>query len=461
MITELYRRTLKELTSSNRAWMDFLKTAAFQYKYPFSDQVLIHAQRPGAVACTELEVWNEKFGRWVNKGAHGIALIRDKGGRAALTHVFDVLDTHHRDELPFRLWEARSEMRRDIAEALENSFGHLPMKATIGDAAISACENICEDNLTDYLDNLMSSADGSLLDNYDEDNMRVRLLPLLKYSTAYAVLTRLGYKADESLDVDDLAALREFNTPEVINVLGTATGDLSEICLREIERTVRAYEKNRIRTFAEAENVRYNNPENNNTFGKGGQENEHGSNDSVQSTRGSDDSRSEAAHRDQLSSRQIRNDAARISKEASEGNVHDASHASEAERASARSGGSGERTDLDDYFPDGTEPWGDGADESDRPDEMGSDDERVESRSGGRSSEQPDLRISDEEDPYYYGGKGVDPQYLDTDVSGDLPMPDEDRGLSFPAPQKASQEHCPSYPVPHQHHPHAEAPLPW
>ena len=187
MITELYRKTLKELTSSNRAWMDFLKTAAFQYKYPFSDQVLIHAQRPGAVACTELEVWNEKFGRWVNKGAHGIALIRDKGGRAALTHVFDVRDTHHRDELPFRLWEARSEMRRDIAEALENSFGHLPMKATIGDAAISACENICEDNLTDYLDNLMSSADGSLLDDHDEDNMRVRLLYLLKYSTAYAV----------------------------------------------------------------------------------------------------------------------------------------------------------------------------------------------------------------------------------------------------------------------------------
>ena len=215
MITELYQRTLKELTSSNRAWMDFLKTAAFQYKYPFSDQVLIHAQRPGAVACAELEVWNEKFGRWVNKGAHGIALIRDKGGRAALTHVFDVRDTHHRDELPFRLWETRSEMCRDIAEALENTFGHLPMKATIGDAAISACKNICEDNLTDYLDNLMSSADGSLLDDYDEDNMRVRLLPLLKYSTAYAVLTRLGYKADESLDMDDLAALREFNTLRV------------------------------------------------------------------------------------------------------------------------------------------------------------------------------------------------------------------------------------------------------
>ncbi len=425
MITELYSRTLKELTSSNRAWMDFLSTAAFQYKYPFSDQVLIYAQRPGAVACTELEVWNEKFGRWVNKGAHGIALIRDRGGRAALTHVFDVRDTHHRDDIPFKLWETRSEMRRDIAEALENSFGHLPMKATIADAAICACENICEDNYTDYLDNLMDLADGSLLDDYDEDNMRVRLLSLLKFSTAYSVLTRLGFKADESLDVDELAPLREFNTPEVINLLGSATGDLSEICLREIERTVRAYEKNKIRTFAESENVRYNNSENNKTLNKGGTENEHGSNSELQNTRGSDGSRPEATRTDELSPRQIRNDASRISQEASEGNLYDTSYASEAERASARSGRSGEGADRSNYVPDGTEPWSDGTDESDRSNEMGADDERDQSIGGGRSSEQSDLRITDEDDPYFYDGKGVDPKYLDTDIAEGTPMPDE------------------------------------
>ena len=240
MITELYNRTLKELTSSNRAWMDFLKTAAFQYKYPFSDQVLIYAQRPGAVACIELEKWNERFGRWVNRGAHGIALIREQGGRSVLTHVFDVKDTHHREDIPFKLWEARPEMRRDISEALENRFGHLPMKATVADAAICACNNICDDSFTDYLDNLMGLANGSRLDEYDEDNMRVRFLPLLKYSTAYAVLTRLGYRAEESLDMYELDSLREFNTPEGINLLVTAEEDYFENCLRDVERRSRA-----------------------------------------------------------------------------------------------------------------------------------------------------------------------------------------------------------------------------
>ncbi len=426
MITELYSRTLKELTSSQRAWLDFLSTAAFQYKYPFSDQVLIYAQRPGAVACAELEVWNEKFGRWVNKGAHGIALIRDRGGRAALTHVFDVRDTHHRDEVPFHLWETRPEMRRDITEALENRFGHLPMKATIANAAICACENICEDNYTDYLDNLMDLADGSFLDDYDEDNIQVRLLPLLQYSTAYSVLTRLGFKADESLDVDKLSSLWEFNTPEVINLLGTATGDLSEICLREIERTVGAYEKNKIRTFAESENVRYNDPENNKSLNEGGQENEHERNAELQGAGRGSDSRVEAPRTDQLSSRQIRDDEIGIYQEASEGNLHHTSYTSEAERAPARGGGSGEGTDFDDYIPDGTEPWRDGTDESGRPDEMGSDDERNQSISGGRGSEQPDLRITDEDDPYFYNGKGVDPKYLDTDIADGLPMPDSD-----------------------------------
>lgn len=395
MITELYNRTLKELTSSNRAWMDFLKTAAFQYKYPFSDQVLIYAQRPGAVACIELEKWNERFGRWVNRGAHGIALIREQGGRSVLTHVFDVKDTHHREDIPFKLWEARPEMRRDISEALENRFGHLPMKATVADAAICACNNICDDSFTDYLDNLMGLANGSRLDEYDEDNMRVRFLPLLKYSTAYAVLTRLGYRAEESLDMYELDSLREFNTPEVINLLGTATGDISEICLREIERTVRAYEKNKLRTFADIENARYNALENSRTPDKGGEKNERGSDAELQDTRGSNDSRSEIAGADELSSGQVRDDAVGISEKASTGNLYDAVDSGKAEQAFARSGGGGEDTDFADYIPDGTEPWGNGANESGRPDEMGADDEWAESIGRGGSSEQPDFHINE------------------------------------------------------------------
>ncbi len=424
VVTELYNRTLKELTSSPRAWTDFLHTAAYQYKYSFSDQVLIHAQRPGAIACAELEVWN-RFGRWVNRGSHGIALIRERGSRSSLTHVFDLKDTHHRDDVPFNIWDATPETYSDISEALENRFGHLPKRDSFENAVISACDNICEDNYTDYLENLKMSVEGSFLDGYDEDNLRVNFLPILKYSTAYSVLTRLGYRGEDSLDKEDLAPLREFNTSDVINILGTASADLSELCLREIERTVRAYEKNKNRTLAANENVRYNDSENSKNHEKGEKDNEHRENAELQGGRGSSDPRPQAARTDELSPREVRENETRISQEASQGNLHDARDSGEAERASSRDRGSGEDADLREHITDGTEPWRDGTDESGRSDEVGTDDEQHQAFGRGGSFEELDLRLSDEDDPYYYDGKGVDPKYLDTEVKGDKPMPDE------------------------------------
>ena len=108
-ITALYKETVKNLTKDTASWRAFLHSAAYQYKYPFADQVLIHAQRPFATACTELEVWNTHFGRWVNRGAKGIALIREKGGRSYLEHVFDVGDTHHLDNVPFEIWQVKKD----------------------------------------------------------------------------------------------------------------------------------------------------------------------------------------------------------------------------------------------------------------------------------------------------------------------------------------------------------------
>ena len=98
LITELSERTARSLTRSHANWTSFLKTAAWSYKYPFQDQLLIYAQRPDATACAPIEVWNGKLGRWVNKGAKGIALIDDSGSRLRLRHVFDVSDTNSRYE---------------------------------------------------------------------------------------------------------------------------------------------------------------------------------------------------------------------------------------------------------------------------------------------------------------------------------------------------------------------------
>ena len=74
--------------------MSYLDVAARLYRYSFTDTLLIHAQRPDATACAELELWNQKMSRWVNRGAKGIALLDDTGPRTKLRYVFDIADTH-------------------------------------------------------------------------------------------------------------------------------------------------------------------------------------------------------------------------------------------------------------------------------------------------------------------------------------------------------------------------------
>ena len=154
LITELSERTARSVTRSHANWTSFLKTAAHNYKYPFQDQLLIYAQRPDATACAPIEVWNGKLGRWVNKGAKGIALIDDSGSRLRLRHVFDVSDTNSRYNRPVLLWEMRDKYAEAVTESLENTFGDLDDKNDLPSALVSAAHNAVDDNCTDYLPEL-------------------------------------------------------------------------------------------------------------------------------------------------------------------------------------------------------------------------------------------------------------------------------------------------------------------
>ncbi len=195
LITELYKRTIKDITSDSVAWRAFLHSAAYQYKYPFADQVLIYAQRPYATACAETQLWNQHFGRWVKRGATGIALIDGRGDRNYLKYVFDVSDTHHRENKPFDIWGIKPEYEGDIIEALQNRFiDDDKQREKISDAVIAAAINLGADNITDYLHELTYDKEGSFLEEYDEDNLRVRFLVTVQASVAYTVLTRLGFK---------------------------------------------------------------------------------------------------------------------------------------------------------------------------------------------------------------------------------------------------------------------------
>lgn len=390
-ITELYRETLERITVNAEAWRAFLRSAAYQYKYPFSDQILIYAQKPSATACASLELWNKRFGRWINRSATGIALLREKNGRCSLDHVFDVSDTHHRENEPFAVWSIRPEYEADVIEVLQNRFiDDGKPRDKVSDAVLAAAENLGTDNITDYLQELSYGKEGSLLEELDDDNIRARLLITVQASVAYAVLTRLGYDADRLVDKDSFAWVYEFNTPAAVNILGNAASDISEICLREIERTVKSIERS-----IQKENRTFDSQ-----VEKGdteGETKEHGGKTygaELQNGKRHEIPESGAARSDELSNREVRSDEAELSKGASQGNLHDSTDRGRAEPASPRDRRDGESADIAEYIPDGTEPWGVGADESREPDALGGDDEQYQGGSGGGSADGYDLRLS-------------------------------------------------------------------
>jgi len=240
-ISRLAHDATLSVASSPDHWKAFLDSAAWLYKYPFRDQVLIHAQKPEATACAEIGMWNERLHRWVNKGAKGIALIDTSDEKPHLRYVFDVSDTNSRQDTPLKLWQQTPNMEARISEELENSFGDLGGVSDLTSAVFGTALNAVTDNQKDYLDALLKELGGSELSGMDGVDVTFQLL--LGVSVAYTVLKRLGYDAGIYLTDDDFEPITQFDTIETISRLGEATSDISEMILRQVERSVRQIEK--------------------------------------------------------------------------------------------------------------------------------------------------------------------------------------------------------------------------
>lgn len=220
-------------------WTDFLKTAAWNYKYPFHDQALIYAQRPDATACVSITVWNNQLHRWVNKGSRGIALLHERQGNFYLDYVFNLSDTHGQTEI--QLWNMREKDAPEVAESLQNTFGYSGQTdMSVHEAVFETVENAVDDNKGDYLDALNETVQESLLEGLDELSLEAMFTRLLANSVSYMILTRLGYDPNKHLEQADFAGIGEYNTTETLSVLGTAASDISEMALRSIEKTVKA-----------------------------------------------------------------------------------------------------------------------------------------------------------------------------------------------------------------------------
>ena len=263
LISELYRRTAHAVVSDVQNWQAFLRCACRNYRLRFDEQLLIYAQRPDATAVLEIERWNDKFGRWVNRGAKGIAVFEDADrNRQRLTHYFDISDTHRsRYSRPVPIWDMKPEYTDDVIESLENTFGELENRESLADAVLSAAKNAVEDNIPDYLGDLMYAADDSFLYGLSEDMITAIYKKAVTNSVAYMMMTRLGIDTEPFFEAEDFSVITNFNTPEVLNALGIASSDIAEMGLGEISRTILALERQN-RIIADREKPEYNKAEN-------------------------------------------------------------------------------------------------------------------------------------------------------------------------------------------------------
>ncbi len=265
LISELYDRTCNTVVANPQSWQKYLDSACRNYKLRFDEQLLIFAQRPDATAVLEIERWNTSFGRWVNKGAKGIAVFEDANrSRQRLIHYFDISDTHEsRYSRPVPIWEMKDEYTDSVIETLESSFGELERKNSLGNAIMSAAQNAVEDNLPDYLSDLVDGVENSFLEELNEDMISTIYKKVVTNSVAYMMMARLGIDTEEYFEADDFRDVTNFNTQDTLNALGIATSDIAEMGLSEISKTVMALDKEN-RTFERRNGFEYNKDENKN-----------------------------------------------------------------------------------------------------------------------------------------------------------------------------------------------------
>ena len=251
VIVAMAANEAQSIVSSSEKYMAFLTTAANTYKYSFQDQLLIHAQKPGAIACADIDTWN-RFGRWVNRGTRGIALLVDTTSAYRLRYVFDLADTNSRVNKFIPIWQMQERYEEAVKESLGNSYGEEFLALDLPQALIESSHQAVADNLADYLRDLQLVTMGSFLEELDQLNLEVWLRSTVENSIAFMLLQRCGYDAHQYFMAEDFAHVLDFNTHETLSILGTATSSISEMILRDIEETIKGQwiqEQNAVRTF--------------------------------------------------------------------------------------------------------------------------------------------------------------------------------------------------------------------
>lgn len=388
----LYKNTIKSITQNADNWLSFLKTASWNFKYSFEDQILIYAQNPNATACAEMEYWNEKLHRWVNKNANAIFVFsKDNNNPYPFRLVFDREDTHNYRGTSYKIWEMKEEYTEEIIETLENSFGEIEDKTSLAETIIQTARNIVFDNIPDYLVSIHKYKQNSSLEKLTQNEIESIVTANVFVSVANMMLSRCNIDPNKYIAKTEYAEISKFNNQNIITILGTAISDMAEVGLREIARTVdnlQKEEKNRNRTFVENQKQKYSNNKERNEGGIENGENRIHESRGLQHTKSSNE---------QGNSRntiwKIRSNEATLPKEREESRVHNIENEQSVEHTFERNSRDGNTNDRADSREVSQTRRNDRGIERKRPNEMGRSNEQLQDNSGGTSDERSNLQL--------------------------------------------------------------------
>lgn len=423
LISALYDDVSKDVIRSPSNWQEFLKSSCNNYGLPFSEQLLVYAQKPDAVAVLPMASWNRKFGRWVNKGAKGIALFDvSNQNYPRLKYVFDVSDTHEGEqakEVP--IWHMKNEYADNVIKTLENVFGAVDNQSDLGSTVISACENAVSNNLSDYLFELCGAKHDSFLEDFSDDIISSKFRKLVSNSVSYTVLSRLGVDADLMLDTEDFEDVVNFNTPNIFNALGEATNNISKTALLEISKTIFALEKEN-RIFEKSSTSPYNKDENKN-------ERSNSNGDNIHTSRRAVLSEPDYADKDGTNGI-LRTEKTGISQKSQESDIHNFIDNLQADGTPDVDSGTSTADGRTNHNSDGKSTGSDRETQTNEYDDLGGNDEQHQELGKRNSFERTDLHdVTDELPPF------VDEQAIRYMLSN----PDDDLVQRKPAIIKAYQ----------------------
>ena len=369
---EQAERTARQITGSHLAWTAFLTTAARLYKYPYNEQLMIYMQRPEATACAEYDFWNEKMGRYVRRGSTGIALIDATGYKPRLKYVFDVSDTGGKENARrVNLWELKDAHTDSVSAMLERNYS-VSGKNGLAEQFESVASQLAAEYWRDHSRDILGIVADSYLEEYDDYNIEVAFKNAAAVSITYSLMSRCGMQPEDHFEHEDFFSIFDFNTPRTVAALGTAVSEINEQVLRQIEVTIRNYEREH-----SAERTA-----------------EHGEQPDLHDERRLHDSRPEDRSAG-AAPRQVRADAPEVPEGASAHPLEpDDSGGNPVSAPAGDRAGSAEPLRADDAEAGGG-GRSDGEPESPRPNEMGGPDEHLQGAGGGSDSRGADLRITE------------------------------------------------------------------